>query len=472
MGRIVVTQPPLSDNAALHYARSIAAGARAGDAHSQTNGGGSTPNGVFVALAANGGSDSNTGGISDPFLTFSAAQAAVGVGENIYYRAGTYTTTSQFINYSRALNGAGGERITIKPWDDDGNGSVIFDNGGRSGCCVQLLGSGAIVEGFEIRNSNIDGPAGGIQPDQASTGGVFISGSYHTVRYCWLHNFQGSFTGNAGSMRLGAPGATNCTIHNNAFSDLRQRPGDTPSTNVSHIIAFGGGGNTIHSNYQQLGNAGGGEAFIRQKQFATQANNRCYNNCLESLDDAREGIEMCSDSFPWQIDHNLLINARIGANHEVAVNNVIEYNTSYSTEVSLLHYAKNGAAFPNTIRRNIFYATPTSWSGFGIVRYNNDGSDTQYNTAIVQDLWENNCYFNPNIAPIIAYFAGGGAGGGNFTLAQFQALGQDAGSVVADPQFTNIATRDFHVGNASVQDRGCYQTGFDPPRSITAATGW
>lgn len=107
---------------------------------------------------APGGSDSNTGSISDPFATLEKASSVANPGDTIYFRAGTYGGIRH--NF-RNSSGAPGQPIVVRPYQGE---SVVLDGTSVSISSSQSLLSIASydpeplhdisIEGLEVQNSS------------------------------------------------------------------------------------------------------------------------------------------------------------------------------------------------------------------------------------------------------------------------------------------------------------------------------
>jgi len=119
------------------------------------------------------GNDSYPGTLSQPFRTINAGVDALGPGDTLYVRAGSYHETLDI-----RVSGTASERITIAAYPGerpfiDGQGSLPGDY--RS-YMVILRGDYLTLDGFEI--GNLDGI------------GVGALGSYSIVRNCKVHHCQ------------------------------------------------------------------------------------------------------------------------------------------------------------------------------------------------------------------------------------------------------------------------------------------
>jgi len=413
-------------------------------------------------LALDGTADA-PGSIDRPLATYRQAHAVLGAGDTLCYRGGVYTNPATFIAYATTLNAAAGERITIKPHPGE---EVVFDNLGRGGGLAYLGGNGAIVEGFEFRNS--DGNAAKPQEGLKTwCPGIQINGNYNTVRRNWIHDITGNGYGNLGSMRI--QGGSHNEICNNAFQRLWSMEGGA-AWNISHIIMFNGGNQRIHGNYFSVASAKG-QCAVRQKHPANPDTlSEIYNNTFEDIPGF--GVDIAGTGY--RVHHNLFINSMIGAYISGGDEVPFEYNTAVSDKKTLFHVRSRCTIFKN----NILYSTAKSYGADGelIIRYSHYGQDAAYKDALAKDVFRNNCYFNPNL-PFKASFFGGDpkTTGAILDFSGWKALspGRDEGSIEADPQFVDMAGRNFRTKPGSAAARmGVYGSGdYDPPLSPSAAVG-
>ncbi len=101
----------------------------------------------------------------------------------------------------------------------------------------------------------------------------------------------------------------------------------------------------------------------------------------------------------------------------------------------------------NVFRKNILYQDVSSFSlgeGFVTVRIMHYGSMDEFTSFGSEYEFDSNCYYNPNRAILIDFFAT--SGGGVYTLPEFQgAHGQDMNSVETDPLFLDLGAGDYRV---------------------------
>jgi hypothetical protein len=404
---------------------------------------------------ATNGSASNPGTAAAPFATYAQANAVLAAGDYLYYRAGVYTNTNTFIQYDKKINGASGQRITIKAYPRE---SVAFDNGGRGGSLAYLGGAGAVVEGFEFRNSVQLAPTkNGID---GWTPGIAIWGSYITFRKNWVHDITGDASGNGGSLRI--QGGDHNEIYNNAFERLfMPLPPNGSRWNVQHIIMFNGGFQKIHSNYFSHSENEGQGCVLQKHPARAGWTSEVYNNTFENCSDA--GFTLAGADY--YVHHNLFINSQMNFDYGGG-DATFEYNTIVSNKQMLIE--GNGAAIS---RRNLLYQTATNYGtgdGFYTMRINHYVKDSSIRS---KDSFSNNCYYNPNRAVMFSYF--GATIGGVYTLAQFNAVeGEDSGSVEADPKFVNAAANDYRTQPGSpCAEMGVYAVSNpgNPPLTPAAA---
>ena len=403
---------------------------------------------VHISL---GGSDGNAGTYSAPYATFAKAHSVVVAGDYIYYLSGVYTNdNAHFIQYDKNLSS--GQSITIKPHPGH---TVVFDNQGRDGSLAVIGGRGAIVEGFEFRNSHFGGPAGALN---GWTQGIGIWGTYTHFRRNYVHNITGSASGNGGSLRI--QNTTNNQVYNNYFHDLKIG-GTGAKANVNHVIVMDAANNQVYGNYFS-GSAAG--CFLQKHNPHAGNQSTLYNNTFVGCQIHGSNGE----GYGWTIRNNLYINSQMAFNYAGASNYTFEYNTVYYTGPTLV--PGNGA--PIAFRRNILYQAGGMGSGTEVtMRFSPYLSSTEYSTARSSDAIDYNCYFNAGGSVRISYFAQA-SGQTSYTLAQFRSsIGKDLNSIEANPQFVSAGT-DFHTQAGSpCSAMGAYANGGNPPSSPAAALG-
>lgn len=428
------------------------------------------------ALAANWVIATNGSGSActeaSPCDTFTEAQALAAAGDSILYRAGTYSTISQFIEYDKALNGAAGQRITIKPYPGE---TVIFDNLDRDNSLAIIAGQGAIVEGFQFRNSHSQGAAN--PAFDGWSGGVAIWGQYVTFRFNQITGIkQNNAGGNEANIRL--QGARDVIIHNNYLGPLEHTA--EPSTNGFHLIAFSTGNQTIYRNffehtqdsgqgcyYNKHGNLNGSTVLIYENYFKN-----CSGNSLQSGGQAttirhnifdRRSSAMANGGSAITNDATQAGTEPGGGNSLSTTTHTIEYNTFYFN--GSIVSQPGGLYTDSTWQRNAIHQTANATGEIYTLRLADYGSDAQIASEGPTFTMVNNCYYNPGNFRIswFGQTSGGagpaGPGGANYTsLSAFQsATGKDSGSVQTNPTFANVATNDFHT-SGSCADMGVYAT--------------
>jgi hypothetical protein len=224
--------------------------------------------------------------------------------------------------------------------------------------------------------------------------------------------------------------------------------------------------NKIYNNYFANSAAG---CFLQKHNPRAGNQSFVYSNTFVNC--SRHGANL--EGTGYNIHHNLFINSTLSWDYAGADHNVFEYNTIYSSSTVLIP----GNGEPNTFRRNILYQTATAFTvtdGLVTMRLSHWGTDSRFSTARSGDVFDYNCYFNPNLAIRISYYGGNNDQGGVYTLAQFKAIGKDTNSLEANPGFLNIAGNDFHTAAVSpCADRGVYAIGSpaNPPLTPAAALG-
>jgi hypothetical protein len=432
------------------------------------------------------GNDANNGGVLDPVYSFARAQQLATAGQGIFYRGGTYTAYSQLISYSKALNGAAGQRIQIRPYPSDGPGSVIFDGLNRQGAMALIGGEGGIVEQMIFQNGG-NGLVGNTDASMMSNDsfGITVSGKYATVRRVHIRGIRGEGSGNRGGFRV-RESAERLTLHNCAFTDLTNPNNIASKANVTHFVQMSNDSpsviynthnTTVHSCYFELDN-GNGQVMFRQKHALENTGNRLYNCTFNNLATPNTvvGIDL-NGVGSWQVDHVLVLNCPVG--HDTGGGAAVwQFLTLYTT---LSNFRFLGA--PVTLTDSIIAASAASWGASGsyngILRFQPTGTDADVAAALAGDVINRNCYHAPNVAAgaRFNFFADNSvhtAGGVYNGLAAWQAAtGFDANSIEANPMFGNPGVNDFTLDPGSpAAAMGCYQTGYDPPLTTTDALGW
>jgi len=442
----------------------------ASGASAQTCEAGSGHSCYYISTSGSG----STCSFVSPCGTWSAAQSLATAGDYIYYRGGSYTSANQFIAYDKVLNGAAGERITIKAYPGE---AVTFNNQGGKGGLAAINGSGAILQGFNFTNANcISSTANGLMGTW--TAGVQINGTFHTLRNSHFYNVIGEGNGNCGTLRV--QGASDITIHNNHFEKLYYGAGNR--TNIQHIIMFDGGNKTIYNNYFEQDQAYG-QGCIYNKHGNTSGQILIYNNFFKDC----AGFAFGNDGQDTNFHHNI-VRSENGASRGIeftpggqgAHNNfTIEYNTFYSSSQTVIN-GSYGIPSNSVFRRNIVYQMVNSINDNMTMRLAHYGPDSDYTTETF-DL-DNNCYKNTVGNVRFSWFgATSGSGAGplgaiysSFTAWKNSGEGKDQNSIEADPQFVNVAANDFTLKSGSAcAAMGVYATSNpgNPPLTAAAALG-
>jgi hypothetical protein len=178
-------------------------------AASTTSSGGVTAASFYVAP---GGSDSNAGSISAPFLTLTKAQTAMRASstKSTYVRAGTYNV-SRTLALTSADNGE-----TWEYYPQDGANSAVL-NGGNSvsgGIIAIEGGSNITINGLKIQNFVDYGILGGGGPH--TNWGTVAEDTGNTIENCDV-GFNTVTTWQSAGISLSGP---NSTIANNYVHDV------------------------------------------------------------------------------------------------------------------------------------------------------------------------------------------------------------------------------------------------------------
>lgn len=161
------------------------------------------------------GNDSNPGTVSSPFKTIQKGVSKLKAGDILYVRGGTYVE-SVYVGQS----GTETQPVTISAYPGelpviDGADKLPASDGGD---LVLVVGDYVIFDGFEVRNSNINGTrlgGGGVMLEGEHTcarnlnvhhtweHGIIAKGNYSKVEYCEVWQCAFSNSKNPGSPAAG-----------------------------------------------------------------------------------------------------------------------------------------------------------------------------------------------------------------------------------------------------------------------------
>ncbi len=176
---------------------------------------------MSVYYISTGGSDSNPGTIGSPFLTIARGIAALGAGDTLFIRAGTYAEPLRWpaggsSGAPTIVSAYAGETVIIQPTSGDGiagAGAQAYTN------FIDLILDGTDADdssgGFHVDADHVT--LDGCEIRNWSGGGVHVSANFATIRNCLIHD-------NGASVLIG-PGhgiylvGQNALIEHNAIYD-------------------------------------------------------------------------------------------------------------------------------------------------------------------------------------------------------------------------------------------------------------
>ncbi len=385
--------------------------------------------------------------------------------------------------YQRNVMATASFPITIKAYP--GNLAIFDPVSKGQGIYLENV-SGFRFEGIEIRN------AYGVGMD------IFASDEVR-ARRMHIHDSDGVDNSNQSGFR-----ATSSThvelsdsiIHDN-YDRLNSDTGGVKTENSLNIDFYGGGNISVHDNaiYQsQPIDAAKGGACMRYKHASTDPAARfdVFNNYFENC-----AMYAVSTGTANTYVHHNVINKGVGVvskdngGPSFLVNQNIDFNTFYVNGNSFDMSPMNDWLYPSVqpgyatlstatgvavkdirFRNNIVFDTRSSFSNEQATMVINPYIDDRlYDMAAAALTWTNNCYFAGTSAPTFSFGAvnGGtrGVKGSVSTLLQWQALGYDAGSVIANPLFANVAGNDLNLASASVcVGKGAFTQGYAPKKRV------
>jgi hypothetical protein len=291
-----------------------------------------------------------------------------------------------------------------------------------------------------------------------------------------IHDTDGVDNSNLAGLRVGA---TNIDVSSSTFHDNYDRTNaDTngnATPNSSNMIFFGGGNVSVHHNlfYQTplpTAAKSGDCLMYKHTQTLTTGYFRVFNNVFRQCKFFAVGTGT-QNSY---IHHNVIYSGGGffsrdygGPTHQN--NQVFEYNTLYDASAFDMEPTDlwDNADFsdPKNIvyRRNVVYEKRTiSNQEQGTVDIGVYHSDALYNKLQPETHFDHNCYFNGAGLPLqFNFFSANGGNygvlGSRYTFAGWQAFGQDAGSINADPKFLDPAQADFRLAaDSPCRDMGAY----------------
>ena len=258
----------------------------------------------------------------------------------------------------------------------------------------------------------------------------------NTVSNCFIHNGGNVYHAGIG-VWIGRSSYN--TVHNNEICDFFYSGvsvgwswGYAPSTAHHNLIEY----NHIHHlGWNQLSDLGG--IYCLGLSPGTRL---CYNHIHDVCSYSYGGWGLYTDEGSTGIlmENNIVYRVKDGAFHQhygrdnIVQNNVLALSATYGQ----IRRSRQEEHNSFTARRNIIYS--------------NDAPTLGGNWSNGNFKLESNCYWDASGKP--PAFPGG------LTLAQWQAKGHDAGSIVADPKFVDAANFNFGVR----RDSPVLKLGFKP----------
>jgi parallel beta-helix repeat protein len=373
------------------------------------------------------GNNSNSGSISEPWLTISYGASQLESGDSLVVRAGTYNEQVIPVNSGTSSN----SRIVYTAFTGE---TPIIDGTGVTlptgmGGLLQLSDlSHIVINGFTVRNAGTDDNHCGILIDGCS--GV-------TVSNCYTYNTTSSGIGVWDSDAISLTGNE---------VELACNDGEQECITVAGTSSFTVSGNHVHDSGP--GSIGGEGIDIKDGSSAGSV----YGNVVHDIN--RIGIYVDSWDKPTDIisvygnlvygttDDGFALAAEAGGLLSlVSVYNNIACNNAGSGLV-VASWGESGAQHPMDdiqIINNTFYGNGTGAWGCGVSVENSEATDIVVRNNICSD----------NIIQISTEAFGSGLlVDHNLIDGYTEEYGSDY--VEGDPDFDDAAGMDFHIGSASV----------------------
>jgi hypothetical protein len=305
----------------------------------------------YIATAANGGSNANSGSSASPWLTFAHADAQIGPGDTVIVKPGTYQESEIILTTS----GTSGARVTWR--SEVKHGAIVQPVDNQPERTVILVRADYIdIDGFQI-----DGT-----PYPECNGGIELGQSHGRVYNCLVHHVRalGGETGQGGAgislSGFWGPTGDYTATDNQAYNNI-----------VHHIGAYPTPGEFTHGIYP------------------ASPIGKVYNNLIYAIE--ATGIHLWHNARTYEVTNNTIFecgDAGIIAAADVSIGSLIDSkfsnNIAIDCETGLIEEGAIGTG--NEYRNNTFFScitatsgTPTPISGTlttdpGLVNYQANGS--------------------------------------------------------------------------------------------------
>ena len=410
------------------------------------------------------GSDSNPGTLELPFLTprhlsFSTAEGnpdyrPLESGDVVYLREGvhdwsslltipqTYDEHAAFM--IRGVHGTETAPVIIQAFPGEHPIVKARESGGENAAIYVLQSEHVKVFGLEVTGTF--GP--GIRV--AESADVEIANNYvHDIDGEHDNNIAGIYTSDTRGLHI-----HHNLLHDNYDHARANLPGEIHRANSRNIVIFGDNSDRVMVDHNKVFNtprADGRETgegiWVKHASHIPGASFEFYDNIVHDVQFSAIG----SQSPNTYMHHNLIVNAAPfltsgGDNITVVGGNLLEYNTFVGSRAYEIYGVPGffpADGFLNFQNNLVVDDEPQYGVDHGIIRIAPYGSDADYRVAATpQNLqFDDNVYFNALTSPKWNLFAADQADdrqpaelGGNLSFSEWQALGFDGRSVVADPQ--------------------------------------